>query len=105
MWMAFHPGDLPDISVSRPLLLLIVVLCITPIYPPYKSLGKRGPSSKLASIFLVGGLTSLGVFVVCNWGLHLTGRWVLSVYQLYRGLFLTGSVLFAWNWIREMSKR
>jgi hypothetical protein len=97
VWMAFHPTGSASLW-SNPLIVgAILVLCAAPIYPLYRQLSKRAPSSALAILLLIGALASGLMYGVADLVLHLEGPWVSRISALTTGLLLASCVMFIWN--------
>jgi hypothetical protein len=96
-WIAFHPTRAGGLW-SNPLIVgLTVVLCITPIYPLYRQLGKHAPASRLAIALLIGALTLGLVYIIADRVLQLNGAWVSAVSDASTFLLVASCLAFIWN--------
>lgn len=95
VWIGFHPY--PGLWGSPLFVGTILVLGLAPIYPLYRQISKRAPSSALAIMLLIGALVSGLVYCVAALILRLNANWVVLLSELIRGLILASCALFVWN--------
>src|SRR5271168_3998957 len=95
VWSAFHPS--PGLWRNTLVVITILILGVAPIYPLYRQLSKRAPSSALAILFLIGAIVSGLVYCLADLVLGLDAAWVFVLSDLSRGLILASCVLFIWS--------
>jgi hypothetical protein len=97
VWMMFHPTDSASLWRNPLVVVVILALCAAPIYPLYRQLSKRAPSSAIAILLLIGALASGLMYGVADFVLHLEGPWVFRISELSTGLIVASCLMFIWN--------
>ena len=97
VWMIFHPTGSASLWRNPLVVGVILALCAAPIYPLYRQLSKRAPSSAITILLLIGALASGLMYGMADLVLHLEGRWVSRISELTTGLILASCVMFIWN--------
>ena len=97
VWMAFYPTASASLWRNPLLVGVILALCAAPIYPLYRQLSKRAPSSAVAILLLIGALVSGLMYGVADLVLHFEVPWVSRISELTTGLVLASCVMFIWN--------
>ena len=97
VWMAFHPADSASLRRNQLIVGAILVFCAAPIYPLYRQLSKRAPSSAIAILLLIGALLAGLIYGMADLVLHLEGPWVFRISELSTGLIVASCLMFIWN--------
>jgi|GEM_PF-2823374 len=96
VWMMFHPTATQALSGTRLFVAILLIFCLTPIYPLYLR-AKKHPGSRLAPLLLVGAMICFFVFGMASFIFHLSGPLVPLLFELGRGLIVLACVLFIWK--------
>ena len=97
IWIAFHAAGSDSIWRNSLIVGVILAGCAAPIYPLYRQLSKRAPSSAIAILLLVGALVAGLMYGVADLVLHLEGPWVFRISELSTGLIVASCLMFIWN--------
>jgi hypothetical protein len=96
-WLVFHALPSRNLWASPMVLGAITILSVVPIYPLYREISKRAPTSALAISLLIGGLLTGLIYLTVLFVFQLDPPWVAAVSLLSRGLIIASSLLFMWN--------
>ncbi len=102
IWLVFHQSVTGTLSQHRLFVVVVLVFCITPLYPLYRR-AKMHPKAAVAPILLTGALVCIAISAVANFVFHLNAPWVGIVDDLRTGLLLSACLLFVWNGIARRS--
>lgn len=91
--LAFHPGWNQSLSSNRALILVLLVLCLTPVYPLWRR-AKQHPQALSGHVVLIVALAFTFVEVMASYVLHLSGPWVTLLEKITKFLVITACVLF-----------
>ncbi len=97
IWMAFNQQAASSFWGNPLAIGAILILCVAPIYPLYRTLKRRSAISAVAILLLIGALISGLVYLIGTLVLHLEGTWVTVASTSCTGMILASCVLLIWN--------
>jgi hypothetical protein len=97
VWMVFHKQAAQSLWENPLAIGAILILCVAPIYPLYRTLRRRTATSAVATLLLMGALISGLAYLIGSLILRLDTTWVNAAYTLSTGMVIASCVLFIWN--------